>query len=202
QDPALMEIISSCDMINADGMSVVWASRLLGKALKERVTGIDLMQRLVERSASRGYALYFLGARKEVVERVVGIYKEKFPDIHIAGYRDGYWREDEEPGLVRDIRDSGAQILFLAISSPRKERFLSRYLAEMNVPFVMGVGGSFDVVAGVTRRAPVWMQKSGLEWFYRFSQEPARMWKRYIPGNMRFIGLVCRELVRARSGAK
>jgi N-acetylglucosaminyldiphosphoundecaprenol N-acetyl-beta-D-mannosaminyltransferase len=193
RDEKLREIIRHCDIINADGMSLVWVSKIFGCPLKERVTGIDLMEDLIRMAAEKGQRLYFLGAREQVLARVIDIYREKYPALQIAGARNGYWTQEEEAAVVGNIKSSRADILFMAISSPRKELFLSRYLNEMGVPFVMGVGGSFDVVAGLVKRAPVWMQNNGLEWFYRFQQEPRRLWKRYLWGNTRFLGLVVKE---------
>ena len=193
-DAELRRSVLAADLINADGMSVVWASRFLGRPLKERVAGIDLMLRLVELAAQKGYKVFLFGAREEVVRRVKEIWSEQYgPDI-IAGYRNGYFSPDEEPEIARQIAGSGADILFVAISSPKKEIFLEKYKDLLgNIPFVMGVGGSFDVVAGKTKRAPRWMQKAGLEWLYRFVQEPRRMWRRYLVGNFRFLLLMLRE---------
>lgn len=189
-DEALRQSVLEADMINADGMSVVWASRFLGKALPARVAGIDLMLELVKMAHEHGYKCYFFGARPEVVENVVGFFKNEYSSNIIAGYRNGYFKEEEEEQIAREISSSGADMLFVAMSSPKKEIFVNKYKKLMNVPFVMGVGGSFDVVAGVTKRAPVWMQKVGMEWFYRFIQEPRRMWKRYLVGNSKFMWLV------------
>lgn len=189
----LRSIVNSCEMINADGQAVVWASKLLGKGLPERVAGIDLMYKLVELSARKGYKVYFFGAREEVVKQVVETYRSAYHALKIAGYRNGYWSEDENENLVREIRNSGADILFVAISTPKKEYWLAENIHKLAIPFCMGVGGSFDVVAGLTKRAPLWMQKAGLEWFYRFAQEPRRMWKRYVYGNASFIWLVLKE---------
>jgi len=193
EDENLKQIISSCDIINADGMPIVWASRLIGKKLKERVTGIDLMENLIRYAADKGYRPYFLGAREEVVNKVIEIYRSRYPGLKIAGYRNGYWKPEEEDSVAAAIQNSKADILFVAMGSPKKEIFLRKYLSGMQVPFVMGVGGSFDVVAGHTKRAPLWMQNCGLEWFFRFLQEPRRMWKRYLIGNTRFLLLVMKE---------
>jgi len=198
KDQALYDIIAGCGIINADGMPLVWVSRWLGTPLKERVTGIDLMEDLIALAAQRGYAVFFLGARQPVVEAVTEIYRTRFPALRIAGHRNGYWTPEEEREVVRQIKQSGADILFVAMGSPRKEIFLNQYRQELGPPFVMGVGGSFDVVAGKTRRAPQWMQHWGLEWLFRFLQEPKRMWKRYLVGNTCFIGLVIRELTVGR----
>ncbi len=196
KDANLRQIINDCALINADGMPVVWASRLLGKPLKERVTGVDLFEALMRRSAEKGWRVYLLGAREEVVSEVKSRYEEKYRGLTIAGYRNGYWKADEEESVVDEIRASQADVLFVAISSPKKEQFLGRYLADMQVPFVMGVGGTFDVAVGKVKRAPVWMQRIGMEWFFRFIQEPRRLFKRYFIDDMAFLKLLVNEMVK------
>ncbi len=195
-DRVLRRIINEADLVGADGVPLVWLSRLLKDPIPGRVNGTDLMEKLVERAAEKGYSIYFLGAKPEVVENVVRIYLQKYPTLKIAGYRDGYFRPEEEDQVAQEIRDSRADILFLAFGSPKKEIFVRKYLYKMNVPVVHGVGGSFDVVAGVTKRAPVWMQNAGLEWFFRLMQEPDRMWKRYLFTNLEFMVLVLLEIFR------
>lgn len=189
-NPRLKSILNDCDLINADGQAVVWAARFLGIPLKERIAGIDLMQKLIETASYKGWCLFFLGAKNEVVHNVVEYFSTKFPGLKICGYHHGYFSSKDEKQIVENIRLSGTDILFVAMSSPRKEEFLNKYLNDLNVPFSMGVGGSFDIIAGKTRRAPYWMQKYGLEWFYRIMQEPGRMWKRYAKTNPLFIYLV------------
>lgn len=196
RDPVLRNIINGCDLINADGMPVVWASRLLGKPLKERVTGVDLFESLMERSAEKGWRVFLLGAREEVVSRVAQIYPARYPGLTIAGYRNGYWKPEDEAGVANAIAATRPDILFVAISSPKKENFLARYQAAMKIPFAMGVGGTFDVAVGLVRRAPIWMQKAGLEWFYRFLQEPRRMFRRYFIDDMAFVALFAREWMK------
>ncbi len=196
RDPELRRIINDCALINVDGMPVVWASRLLGKGLKERVAGVDLFEGLMRRSAEKGWRVFLLGAREEVVSGVKRIYEQKYPGLTVAGYRNGYWKPEEEAGVVEQIRAAQADLLFVAISSPKKEHFLGRYQAEMKIPFAMGVRGIFDVAVGKVNRAPLWMQKAGLEWFYRFLQEPRRMFRRYFIEDMAFFGLLLKEAVR------
>jgi N-acetylglucosaminyldiphosphoundecaprenol N-acetyl-beta-D-mannosaminyltransferase len=196
RDPELRRIINECALINVDGMPVVWASRLLGKGLKERVAGVDLFEALMLRSAERGWRVFLLGAREEVVSGVKRLYEMKYPGLTVAGYRNGYWKPEEEAGVVEQIKQARADLLFVAISSPKKEHFLGRYQAEMKIPFAMGVGGTFDVAVGKVKRAPVWMQKVGLEWFYRFLQEPTRMFKRYFVDDMAFFWLLAKEMMR------
>lgn len=200
RDAKLREIIRSCDLINVDGQPVVWMSRWLGQPLKERVNGTDLMMALIERSAKKGYRLFFLGAREEVVSKLAQTLQSRHPQLRVAGWHDGYWSAEEEPAVVEQIRRSRADILFVAISSPKKEIFLGRWKEELGVPFMMGVGGSFDVAAGHVKRAPRWMQKMGLEWLYRLIQEPARMWRRYLVDDMAIVPLFWKEWWRLRFG--
>lgn len=188
-DPKLAEIVNACPLINADGASVVWAAKRLGIPLKERVTGCDMFQNLVRVAAEKGYKIFLFGAKEKVVTKVKSIYEKQYPGIQIVGYRNGYFTEKDEPEIVKQMHDSGADMMFVAFSSPKKEYWVNKYLNEIGIPFVMGVGGSFDIVAGVTERAPKWFQEHGLEWFYRFIQEPKRMWKRYIIGNTKFVAL-------------
>lgn len=188
-DPDLASIVNECPLINADGASIVWAAKKLGVPLWERVTGIDLFQRLVGLASEKGYRIYLFGAKEEVVIKVKAIFEDRYPGIRIAGYRNGYFAEADEPQIVSDMAASGADMMFVAFSSPKKEYWVHKYIEQIGIPFVMGVGGSFDVIAGVTERAPTWMQEHGLEWFYRFIQEPGRLWKRYIIGNLKFIAL-------------
>jgi N-acetylglucosaminyldiphosphoundecaprenol N-acetyl-beta-D-mannosaminyltransferase len=191
ENPELRESVINADLINADGQAVVWASRILGKPLKERVAGIDLMENLVALAHRNGYKVFFFGAKEEIVKKVVEQYSQKYNASLIAGYRNGYFSKEEEAGIARQIADSGAQILFVAITSPKKENFLYQNREVLQpVNFIMGVGGSFDVVAGFVKRAPHWMQTTGLEWLYRVYQEPGRMFKRYLVGNTKFIKLL------------
>ena len=192
-DPELARSVRECDVINVDGMGVVWGARLLGHDVSERVAGIDLFEALLHVSATHGYPVFFLGATDEVARRAVERCVAHFRGLRIAGYHHGYFG-DSEQAVVDMIRQSGARLLFVAMSSPKKENFINRWKSELDVDFVMGVGGSFDVMAGKVKRAPIWMQRCGLEWFYRVIQEPRRMWKRYLVTNCKFVwmlGMAC-----------
>ena len=187
ENAELQKIVNACPLINADGASIVWAAKKLGVPLTERVAGIDLFENLVKLAAEKGYKIYLFGAKEEVVQKVKRIFEEKYPTLQIVGVRNGYFTEADEPEIVKNMAESGADMMFVAFSSPKKEFWVNKYLNDLNIPFVMGVGGSFDVVAGVTDRAPKWMQDHGLEWFYRFIQEPRRLWNRYVVGNWKFV---------------
>ena len=195
--PELLGIVNACPLINADGASILWAAKKLGLPVTQRVTGIDLFLRLVEEAAQNGYKIYLFGAKSEVVAKVQAIVKAQYPALQIVGARNGYFKPEDEPQIVADMAASGADMMFVAFSSPKKEYWVHQYLEKLNIPFVMGVGGSFDVVAGVTKRAPELWQRLGLEWLYRFIQEPRRLFKRYIVGNVTFIRHV-RRAARAQ----
>lgn len=195
KDSELNASVRACDIINIDGMGVVLGARFLGHDVPERVAGVDLFQNLIARSEKEGFPVFLLGARDEVVTEVASRLQLKHPQLQLAGYHHGYFWDDEE-AIVDKIRDSGARMLFVAITSPRKENFINRWQDRLGVDFVMGVGGTFDVVAGKVKRAPQWMQRCGLEWLYRVIQEPGRMWKRYLITNSTFAWL----LIKARLG--
>lgn len=197
RDQKLREDVLSSDLINIDGMGVVWGARLCGHTVPERVSGVDIMDRLVQRCAEKGYRPYFFGAKQDVLEKAIANIRTQYPGIDIAGFRNGYFTLDQEPEIIANIAASGADCLFIAISSPTKERLLAQYRDAINVPFLMGVGGSIDIKAGLTKRAPAWMQRSGLEWFYRLSQEPRRMFWRYADTNSRYALLLAREYFRS-----
>ncbi len=200
KDIKLRESLEETDLIVADGLPIIWLSRLLGDPLPGRIAGIDLMYELLREANEKHFGIYFLGAKPEVVEKVVSKVRTDYPGVRIAGYRDGYFNEQQEKSVAEDIRDSHADIIFVAISPPKKEIFLKKWGQIMDVPICHGVGGSFDVFAGVTKRAPLWMQKCGLEWFYRLMQEPRRMWKRYLVTNTIFVSLCFTEVLRVRFG--
>ena len=197
RDKQLKDSLEEADIISADGQAVVWASRLFGSPLKERVPGIDLMEEIVCHAAEKGYRIFLFGAKEENVSKVAEIYSRKYGPGLVAGYRNGYYKPEEEAEIARQINESGAQILFVAIPSPQKEIFLKNNKHLMpQVYLMMGVGGSFDVVAGQVKRSPRWMQDNGLEWLYRLIQEPRKMWRRYLIGNIRYIMITWREYMR------
>jgi len=190
EDSDVRKTVRGCEVISADGIGIVWASKLMGQPLPERVAGIDLMDNLIVEAASRGLKPYFLGAKEEVVKQTVEHYQKRLPQLKVAGYRNGYFSNNEEKQIAEEIRDSGADMLFVAISSPKKEIFLGRWRKVIDISFCMGVGGSFDVKSGKVKRAPVLMQRMGLEWAYRWKQEPKRMFRRNIVDLPKFVAAV------------
>jgi N-acetylglucosaminyldiphosphoundecaprenol N-acetyl-beta-D-mannosaminyltransferase len=199
-DPELNRDVVTADVVGLDGMGIVLALRLFGVRAPERVPGVDLMLALMAVSAQQGFRPFILGAKREALDRAVAVAKDRWPTLAFAGTRDGYFTTKEEQAVVEDIRASGADCLFVAMPTPRKERFLHRYRRDLDVPFIMGVGGSVDVLAGVVSRAPLWMQRAGLEWFHRLLQEPRKMAWRYMSTNSAFLGIVLTGLVRQLRG--
>jgi N-acetylglucosaminyldiphosphoundecaprenol N-acetyl-beta-D-mannosaminyltransferase len=198
RDPRLRAIVAGSGIVSADGQSIVWAARLLRDPLPERVAGVDLMQRLIAFAEERGYLVYILGARPEVLERAISNLRDAHPHLALAGWRDGYFAVGEQAAVAAEIRASGADILFVAISSPLKDYFLGTWGATLGVPLVMGVGGGIDIVAGVKKRAPPAWRRLGLEWLYRMVQEPRRLFPRYAYTNAAFLLLLMREVIRRR----
>ena len=198
KDAELREIINSCGLINVDGSGIILGAKFLGINVPERVTGIDLMQNLIQYSSKKGYKVYFFGAEEAILQKVINIYKQKYPELIISGYRNGYYLPEEEENIALDIKNSGADILFVAMGSPKKEIFLNKYMNTMEVPFTMGVGGSFDVIAGKVKRAPDWAQKLNSEWIFRLVQEPRRMWKRYLITNSVFAAMLISEYFKQK----
>jgi N-acetylglucosaminyldiphosphoundecaprenol N-acetyl-beta-D-mannosaminyltransferase len=195
-DRRLREIVHEAALVSADGQPIVWASRLLGDPLPERVAGIDLMEALLELAEERGYGVFIVGARDDVLRRAVERLRERHRRLRIVGHRDGYFPDSESDAICAEIRRTRPHILFVAMSSPRKDYWVADHAQELEVPLILGVGGSIDVIAGETRRAPRWMRRAGLEWLFRLVQEPRRLWRRYFTTNARF-GLL---LVRAIAG--
>lgn len=181
-DPELRRILLEIDMATADGMPLVWGARLLGMHLEGRVTGADLVPALAERSAQKGHTLYFLGAGPGVAAKAAKILQARYPGVKIVGIvsppKSSIIQMD--PEIVKDIQEKKPDILLVALGNPKQEKWISLYRQELSVPVMIGVGGTFDFIAGRTKRAPEWMQKTGLEWVFRLIQEPKRLWKRYV----------------------
>ena len=193
-DPELAESVLSCDIINIDGAGVVVAGRVLGLNIPERVTGTDLFYRLLTIAEQDHYSVYFLGAEDGIIRETVRRIGRDYPQLEIAGYHHGFFWDDET-AVVQDIKASGAEMLFVGISSPKKENFINKWDKKLGMKFVMGVGGTFDIVAGKVKRAPLWVQQSGFEWLFRVIQEPGRLWKRYLISNTKFLWMLIRGCI-------
>ncbi|HJP71909.1 MAG TPA: WecB/TagA/CpsF family glycosyltransferase [Candidatus Limnocylindria bacterium] len=193
-DPAYLAHLSAADVVTVDGQWVLWGARLLDLDLAERVTGIDLMQELLAEARCREWAVYLVGARPEVVRALARRLGRS--GIRVAGYRDGYFGPDASRSIAEAVKASGAQLLFVGLPSPQKERFIIEHARPAGVPFSIGVGGSFDVLSGRLRRAPKLLQRMGLEGFFRFAQEPRRLLGPHGVMSLRFVWLLARQLVR------
>jgi N-acetylglucosaminyldiphosphoundecaprenol N-acetyl-beta-D-mannosaminyltransferase len=191
-DAVLRDDVAGSDLVGIDGMGIVLAARWLGLPVRERVAGIDLFKELMRLCQEEKFKPFLLGAKPLVLAKAAAAIRTEFPALEFAGMRDGYFRPGQEPDVVKEIAASGAHCLFIGMPTPRKERFLACYRDQLRVPFIMGVGGTFDVVAGHVSRAPKLMQSAGLEWLYRVYQEPARMWWRYARTNTLFALIMLR----------
>jgi len=186
-DKFLKHFIKNSALVVADGLPIIWLSKLMGTPLPERVAGIDFIQDIVRYAAENGKSVYLFGAKPKTVKKVAARLQHENPKLILAGVDDGYYSKDEEADRVKKVRESGADILIVAMGVPRQEKFLGNNWDELGVKLAIPVGGSFDVIARETKRAPMWMQNSGLEWFYRMCQEPRRLFKRYLVTNTQFI---------------
>lgn len=195
-DPVLAADVANSDVVGIDGMGILWGARALGLPATSRVAGVDLLAELLAVCAREDFKPYFLGATPAVLHQAMQAARERYPSLVFAGWHDGYFKREQETDVVRDIRSSAADCLFIGMPTPRKERFLAAHRDDLGVPFIMGVGGAFDVLAGTVRRAPVQIQRLGLEWLYRIYQEPGRMWWRYATTNTLFAGVLAQALVR------
>jgi N-acetylglucosaminyldiphosphoundecaprenol N-acetyl-beta-D-mannosaminyltransferase len=194
----LLESYNNSTLINIDGMSMVWALRFLGYAVPERVACPDLANDVLKLAEKRNFSIFLLGADEISLVLSVKNISKFFPKLNISGYRNGYFQSKDENLIIKMINKANPDILFLGMPSPKKELFVEKYKNQLQVKYFLGVGGVFDILSGKTKRAPLWMQKNGLEWIYRFAQEPQRMWYRYMIGNVKFIGLVIKEKCKYR----
>lgn len=192
------QFLSNITFANIDGMSVVWALRLLGYTTKERVSCPDIYYDTLALACTKKMSIYFLGASENIIQTLVMNYAVSYPDLQIAGYRNGYFSKEDEHIIIRSINDSNANILFLGLPSPKKESFIINNASKIKSKFIYGVGGMFDIEAGLTKRAPLWMQKGGLEWAFRLFQEPKRLWRRYLVNNTLFIKIILTEIANKK----
>ena len=189
----LKPAFNNSNLVNIDGISMVWALRFLGFHVPERVACPDLANDILALAEKKNYSIFLLGAQEKVLNLCIQKLKTDFPNIRIAGFRNGYFQKDEEGMILEMINNASPDILFLGMPSPQKELFAETNKSLLNAKYILGVGGYFDILSGLTKRAPRWLQNIGMEWFYRFLQEPRRMWRRYLLGNSKFIWLVIKE---------
>ncbi|MFA6240159.1 MAG: WecB/TagA/CpsF family glycosyltransferase [Candidatus Hydrogenedentales bacterium] len=187
-------------MVVADGVPVLWASRLFGKRLPAKLSGSDLVLSLSGHAASKGHSVYFLGAAEGVAAAAAERLRERYPGLHVSGAYSpvyGFYADEAESSRVAArVREAGPDLCFLALGGPHQEIWMSKYAAACNAPVMIGIGGSFDLVTGRVKRAPVWMQRCGLEWVWRLCQEPKRLWRRYLVDDLFIFVLLFRELGR------
>jgi N-acetylglucosaminyldiphosphoundecaprenol N-acetyl-beta-D-mannosaminyltransferase len=199
RDPALREACRRADLVVPDGMSVVWTSRLAGLGLPERVTGVDLMVRLLEAASEHGLSIYLLGAQPAIVRELARRCRAAYPGLSVAGFRDGYFAPGDHAAVIADVRRSAPHMLFVGMPSPFKETWCEENREALGVPVMLGVGGTFDVLAGHVRRAPRPVQAAGLEWAWRLAMEPRRLWRRYLFGNTEYAWLAAGAVLRRRA---
>ncbi len=195
-DPNYAEILRKAGMVTADGIGLVLAAKINGTPVRGRVPGIDLVQGLFKLAERTGYTFYFLGAKQEVVTQAVANVREKYPGINIVGFHNGYFR-DCEGQVLADIKAKKPQILLAALGMGFQESWINKHQANLGVPLAVGVGGSFDVFAGAAKRAPLWMQKAGIEWLYRLLKQPSRIGRMLVLPKFLIIVLLRRIGIKA-----
>jgi N-acetylglucosaminyldiphosphoundecaprenol N-acetyl-beta-D-mannosaminyltransferase len=194
--PEYMEYIKNSDLVLADGIGIVIGSLILNGKLIRRVVGTDLMPVLAKVGAEKGWKFYFLGAKPGVAESAYQNLKKMYPNFNVVGFHHGYYSEDKEELVVKDIKEKSPDILIVCFGAYKQEMFIKKYQEEIGVPVAFGNGAAFDFWSGKVKRAPKWLRSIGFEWFWRLIQEPKRLWKRYIIGNAIFILLIFKELIR------
>jgi N-acetylglucosaminyldiphosphoundecaprenol N-acetyl-beta-D-mannosaminyltransferase len=180
KEPSMGELLARSDYVLADGQPMLPLAAMLGMHIPERIDGIGLMFKLLKLADREGFSVYLLGARQEIVEECVRRIGRDFPGARIAGFRNGYFKQPEIASIAEVVREAAPDFLFLGMGSPMKERLADEWKDKLGARVIQGVGGSFDVMAGVVKRAPLWMQRCGIEWLYRVLQEPRRMFWRYV----------------------
>lgn len=175
EDQELADILASCHLVVPDGAGVVWAARYQGYTIPERVAGYDLAQNLLAQAAKKGYRVFMFGTKPEIIEKAENAALSRFPGLVIAGTRHGFFTKNDEAEIIATINAAKPDILLAALGIPKQEKWLASNLDNLQVPVCMGVGGTFDVMAGAVKRAPLWMQRTGLEWSFRLIRQPQRL---------------------------
>jgi len=196
-DENLKAALRSASLVVADGMSVVWGARLRGIPVPDRVAGIDLMTALLRRPENKRLSIYLLGATLEIVTKLKEDIASQYPGIRVVGFRDGYFKLTEQDSVIADIAATHPQVLFIGMPSPFKEAWAESNRDRLGAGWIIGVGGSFDVLAGVIRRAPKIVQRAGLEWAWRLAMEPRRLWRRYLHYNTQFLQLLLMDALQS-----
>jgi len=194
------QVLNESDMVFADGIGMKIAGKMLKREIRDNVNGTDMFPLLIKALSGTGKGIYLLGARPGVVNDVKEWVMRNSPHTLISGQHHGYFSDDEQSEVINSIKESGASLLLVAFGAPRQDMWISEYLEQTGVKVAVGVGGLFDFFSGRMPRAPLWMRKIGMEWVYRLLQEPGRMWKRYIIGNVLFLWRVMGEKLRSKTG--
>ncbi|MBC8103228.1 MAG: WecB/TagA/CpsF family glycosyltransferase [Cytophagales bacterium] len=190
QDAEFAQIVAASDLVTPDGAGILWATRRMGTPVPAKVSGVDLSARLIALSGEKGWRVFFFGAAPGVAEAAAVQMRERYPAANIVGVRDGFFKPEDEAGIVETIREAKTDILLVALGIPKQEKFIFRHKAALGVPVCIGVGGTLDVFSGTVKRAPVWMQNVGLEWLYRLAANPKKIHKvALLP---KFAGMVLR----------
>ncbi|MBF0478514.1 MAG: WecB/TagA/CpsF family glycosyltransferase [Candidatus Omnitrophica bacterium] len=200
KDPAYLKVINEAGMVTPDGVPLVWAGRLKGEKNIKRTCGPDLMRLVCGEGVDRGYKHFLYGADDSTRQKLIDNLKMLCPGINITGsFSPGYLKvgEKESAAVIDQINAAGADILWIGLGSPKQDFWMANHRGDINVPVMVGVGAAFDFLAGVKKRAPVWMRQAGLEWFFRLCSEPKRLWKRYLYGNTLFVWLFFKEMIRS-----
>jgi N-acetylglucosaminyldiphosphoundecaprenol N-acetyl-beta-D-mannosaminyltransferase len=201
EDPKLARAVENADLVVVDGKPLVWTARWLGSPVPEKVSGVDLMRRLLDEGESRGagaLSVFLLGTTQERLDVLERVIRAKYPNVKIAGTRNGYFKPADWPGVTREIREAKADLLLVGMPAPFKEIWCEEQREALATPVMLGVGGAFDVMAGFVPRAPRLMQETGLEWAWRLAMEPRKLWKRYLVTNSSFLALLGRTLAGRR----
>jgi N-acetylglucosaminyldiphosphoundecaprenol N-acetyl-beta-D-mannosaminyltransferase len=197
-DDELTNAIEKADLVVVDGKPLVWTSKWLGSKVPEKVSGVDLMRRLLEAGNERGLSIFLLGTTQERLDVLERVIRAKYPNVTIAGTRNGYFKRPDYAAVTKQIREAKADLLLVGMPAPFKEVWCEEFREELDTPAILGVGGAFDVLAGFVPRAPRLMQEAGLEWAWRLAMEPRKLWKRYLVTNSAFIALLGKTLALQR----
>ena len=200
-DPAFRAVLNAADLVVPDGMPLVWLGRRFGYSLKRRVYGPEPMLAFCQQTASKGYRHFFYGGSPDVPERLADLLRRRCPGLQVAGTYSPPFRppsREEDNELVELIRAADPDVLWVGLSTPKQERWMSEHRERLNIPVMVGVGAAFDLTTGRVKQAPAWMQENGLEWLFRLLQEPRRLWRRYLLYGSKFVWNVALELFGVR----
>ncbi|MCA9398332.1 MAG: WecB/TagA/CpsF family glycosyltransferase [Candidatus Omnitrophica bacterium] len=201
RDQDYRKVVLGADMVTPDGMPLVWLAKLSGDKFIQRTYGPDFMQAFCDYGRQKGRRHFLYGGEEKTCQQLINVLKQKFPDIEIVGYYSPPYRPahfQEEQKVIDQINRSQADVLWVGLGSPKQDFWMVEHRDRLDVPVIVGVGAAFDFIAGIKPQAPKWMQKSGLEWFFRLCSEPKRLWKRYLIGNTLFICYLVKDFFRKR----